>query len=188
MARDLNSPMTTAVDEQLVKPAILFQAEFSDGTVRMWTGVGDLSWDSQTWTGAGNFIQLGKIEETTDIKARGVSITLSGIPSSLISTALQSEYQGRFLTIWLMLFDKDTDAIVSDPVILFKGRMDTMEIDEGEETATIFLSAESRLIDFERKRNRRYTNEDQKIDYPNDKGLEFVAAIQDKPIVWKAPK
>ena len=33
-------------------------------------------------------------------------------------------------------------------------------------------------------RQRRYTSEDQKIDYPNDKGLEFVAEIAEKEIVW----
>jgi hypothetical protein len=46
------------------------------------------------------------------------------------------------------------------------------------------LTAESRLIDLERSRERRYTSEDQKIDYPNDKGLEFIADLQDKEIVW----
>ena len=33
-------------------------------------------------------------------------------------------------------------------------------------------------------RVRRYTAEDQKIDYPNDKGLEFVAEMAEKEIVW----
>ena len=62
--------------------------------------------------------------------------------------------------------------------------MDTMGIEDTGDTANISLTAESRLIDLERSRERRYTSEDQKIDYPNDKGLEFIADLQDKEIVW----
>ena len=46
------------------------------------------------------------------------------------------------------------------------------------------MTAESKLIDLERSRARRYTSEDQKIDYPDDKGLDFIADLQDKAVVW----
>ena len=59
-----------------------------------------------------------------------------------------------------------------------------MSIDDGGQTCTISVSAESRLIDLDRTRERRYTSEDQKIDFPNDKGLEFIADLQDKEIIW----
>jgi hypothetical protein len=59
-----------------------------------------------------------------------------------------------------------------------------MRISDGAETATISVSVENRLIEFQRNRVRRYTAEDQKIDYPSDKGLEFVAEISEKEIVW----
>ena len=62
--------------------------------------------------------------------------------------------------------------------------MDTMVLNDGGETATIQVTVENRLIEFERTRIRRYTAEDQKIDYPNDKGLEFVAEMAEKEIVW----
>ena len=62
--------------------------------------------------------------------------------------------------------------------------MDLMSIDDSGDTANINVTAESRLIDLDRTRERRYTSEDQKIDFPNDKGLEFIADLQDKEIVW----
>ena len=46
------------------------------------------------------------------------------------------------------------------------------------------VTAESRLIDLDVTRERRYTDADQKIDFPDDKGLEFIADIQDKEIIW----
>jgi len=40
------------------------------------------------------------------------------------------------------------------------------------------------LIDLERARVRRYTPEDQKINFPNDKGLDFVSDLTDKVVQW----
>ena len=62
--------------------------------------------------------------------------------------------------------------------------MDQMTIAEGPETSTIALSVESRLIDLERIRTRRYTSEDQKRRFPGDLGLDFVNSIQDKELFW----
>jgi hypothetical protein len=59
-----------------------------------------------------------------------------------------------------------------------------MTIDEGPETATIAVGAESRLIDLQRPRVRRYTHESQKSRFPNDKGFEFVNDLQDKKFAW----
>jgi len=59
-----------------------------------------------------------------------------------------------------------------------------MVISDSGQSAEIAISVENRLIEFERTRVRRNTAEDQKIDYPNDKGFEFVTEIQEKDIVW----
>ena len=39
-------------------------------------------------------------------------------------------------------------------------------------------------IAMEEARNRRYTDEDQKIDFSSDNSLRFVAGLQDKEITW----
>jgi hypothetical protein len=73
---------------------------------------------------------------------------------------------------------------VADPVLQFEGRLDVPAIEDGEDTATIAISYESELIDLERARERRYTPEDQAIDYPGDLGFAYVAALQDAQITW----
>jgi len=59
-----------------------------------------------------------------------------------------------------------------------------MNIQESGNVANVNITGESRLIDLEIARERRYTSEDQKIDFPDDKGFEFVADLQNKEIVW----
>ena len=62
--------------------------------------------------------------------------------------------------------------------------MDVMTINEGAEVSTINLSVENKLIRLETANERRYTNEDQKIEHPTDQGFRFVSDIQDKEITW----
>jgi hypothetical protein len=46
------------------------------------------------------------------------------------------------------------------------------------------MTAESRLMDFKRVREIRYTDEEQQNLFSGDVGLEFVNDIQEKPIFW----
>ena len=62
--------------------------------------------------------------------------------------------------------------------------MDTVEIVDGGSTATITMMVENRLRDLDRARTRRYTDADQQSRYPNDRGLEYVPALQEIDIPW----
>jgi hypothetical protein len=97
----------------------------------------------------------------------------------MISTALSETRQGLPATIWLGTMDV-SGTLIADPFILFSGLTDVPIVEDGAETCTVSISVESRLIDLERSRVRRYTPEDQHIDYPGDKGFDFVASLQSK--------
>jgi len=62
-----------------------------------------------------------------------------------------------------------------------------MTISDSGETSTITIAAENKLIAFDRASIRRFTAEDQKIEYPNDKGFEFVSKIAQQEIIWGRP-
>jgi hypothetical protein len=62
--------------------------------------------------------------------------------------------------------------------------MDVMTLTDDGQNAQIGMSAESRLVDFRRVREVRYTHEEQQAIDPTDKGLEFVNGIQEKTIYW----
>jgi hypothetical protein len=183
MSRNLDTSLKTALQADVVLPRLLIKADFDSGTVYLWSGNGDLSWDGQTWSGASSLLHVTSMEEGTEIKANGTNIVLSGIPSDMLSLALSEQYQGRSVVIYLGAIDS-SNTFVTDPIILFRGFMDIMSINESAETATIGVTVENRLIDFERPRVFRYTSEDQKIKYPDDLGFDFVNDLQDKKIRW----
>lgn len=183
MARSLTTAFKNHIAGASVTPILLFYADFPSGAVRAWSGYGNLSWGGNTYTGVGDFGGVDRVAEGSDHSAKGIVFTLAGIPSSLIVVALADAYQGRTCTLWLGAMDS-TGAVIADPYQFFSGRMDVMEIEDGGETATIKLTGENRLIDLNRPRARRYTHEDQQIDYAGDLGLEYVAGLQDKKIYW----
>ena len=183
MARNLTAAMISALTAATVSPRLLAFFDFPSGAVRVWTGQGDQSWDSQTWNGIGSFGTFRPPQTGSDISAKGAEFGLTGIPSSTLSAALGDAYQGKICKCWLACLDS-AGAIVADPYLISYGFMDTMTIDEGGATASVKITSESRLKDLERPRVRRYTDEDQQHEYPGDLGLEFVAAIQNLPIHW----
>lgn len=184
MARNLHSDFNTAVQAAEVHPIMLCKINTSGGDVLVWTGIGDLSYDGDTYIGTGTFAGVSQVSERTDLSASGVTFSLSGIPSALISTALGQVQHGRSCQLWMALLNTSTRALISNPYELFAGFSDVTVITEQAETSTISIQAENRLVDLERPRIRRYTDEDQKSDTANasDVGFEFVPGLQDKTI------
>lgn len=183
MPRPLTPAFIAAVTAGTVRPALLFRGEFQSGNVALWTGYGQIDVGGETFTGSGTLLGIDAVEETANIQANGTKLTLSGISSQAVSLALQEPYQGRLVEILLALSDAES-VLIDDPSILFSGRADLMTINDDGATCSIGLTAESRLVDLQRARIRKYENEDQKIDYPSDRGFEFVSIIQDQQLKW----
>ena len=183
MSRTITGAVATEVQKQKTRPILLVELDFSSGFVRVWSGVGDLSWDGKTWNGTGDLGTVSPVEETDEIRSTSLVFQLSGIPSALLSTALGEDYQGRAASMWLGFLDA-SDVVIADPVLLWAGHMDVMEIDEGPVTSIISVQTESRLAALKRPKLRRLTREDLQIDFAGDKGFDFIAGLQDRQIVW----
>lgn len=185
MARALSSAMQTAIAATPVRPVLLVEQEFRGATVNLWTGIGPLSWASKNWVGVGDLIGVSELEESADVSAKGVTISLKGIKSSDISLALAGMARNKPGKIWMALLDAN-GAVVATPKIMFSGKLDTCTVDDGPETCTISIALESELIDLERPREVRLTDQEQQKRYPGDRGLENVAALQDASVPWGA--
>lgn len=185
MARTLSAGMITEVTAKSLYPLWIIKAEFDSGDLNIWTGIGPLTYNAETYTGAGNVLSISRIVEATNLEAQGAQFTLSALPAATLSLALNEDYQGRMLSCWFACMDA-TGALVSTPYLQYKGRMDVLDILEAGETATLTMRVENLIVDFRRVKERRYTIEDQKQDYPLDKGLQFIPQLQDMAVVWGA--
>lgn len=183
MSRALAAAMLAQITAGSLRPILFYQGEFTTGTLRLWSGIGTISWNGQLWTGAGTLGTVSAIEETSDIRAVGFQVSLSSQAAAILSLSLAAVRQGYLGYVWLGALDV-SGAVVADPFLAFSGRLDVPEIIDEGERATITISYESRLIDLDKTRERRYTHEDQQIDYPGDLGFEYVASLQDAQITW----
>lgn len=184
MARNLTPAMITAIQAKTVQPFLLVKIETAGGDVRVWSGLGDLTLDSELYIGTGKLGTISPVQESTELRANGLNFQLSGIPSDIVSAALNDMKSGKNVQLWIGFFDTATQAIVADPYELFAGISDVPTLDEGAETSTLSLSAVNRLVELERKRERRYTKEDQAVDDPVDLGFDQVPALQDMEILF----
>jgi hypothetical protein len=182
MSRDLTASVVAQTQAAQVQPFFMFEGDFIGGTVRVWSGIGELNWNNQIWDGYGTLLGISNIDEDNEISAKGITVSLSGIPSETISLALQDCRQGFQGNVYLGFIDNN--EVVSDPVLVFQGRLDVVEIGEGDDTSYISLNYESRLIDLQKPRSSRFTDEDQKRAFPGDLGCAFVISLQDKNIRW----
>jgi len=136
------------------------------------------------YDGVSDLMGISAVEESDGLEVNGVKFTLSGIPSDKILMALDDIQWGREAKVYFATLSTTDWSLVGDPYLLFNGKTDVAEIDEGAETSTIMVSAENRLIDLERPRLRRYTTEDQQIDFPGDLGFEYVPYMKDSSVIF----
>jgi hypothetical protein len=181
MSRDLHPGVEAASIDATVYPAFLAEVQVDGGYLRFWSGLGSIAWNGETWNGAGTLLGVSPVQETDGLAATGMRFSLSGISTEVISATIGNARQGLSAKLWLAVFDS-SGAIIGDPVMLFSGLTDVPEISESGETCTVSMTAESRLIDLERPRVRRYTREDQRTIYPTDKGFNYVPGLQDRKI------
>lgn len=183
MSRDISVGVQNAISATEVQPIILFEGSFASGSVYVWSGYGDLTWGSNTYSGVGTLGAISNVSEGSEISARGITVSMSGIPSDLISLVLADVRQGAVGKVH-MGFLNSSGVVIDDPILMFEGKLDVPSIQEGGDTSTITLTYESRLIDLQRARESRYTNEDQQRAFPGDLGCEFIPSLQEAQITW----
>ena len=182
MPRSLDPSMQAALAAGVVCPAILAQITFATSTEYIWTGIGPLLYDAQTYTGVGSLASLGTVTEGTTVKADGTTVGLSGIDASLYADCMTEIQTGAPAKIWFALLTQG--VVIGAPYLLFSGLVDQPTIEEDTDAITINLALESRLTNLQRASQRRYTSADQRNYYPDDIGFGWVELLNDTADVW----
>jgi hypothetical protein len=184
VTRDITAGVATEVAKSRLRMAMLAELVFDTDPLYVWSGLGSLVWDGRTYLGTGSLGRISQIEETSDVRSNGIQLSLSGIPSALISIALGTQYQGRPCRVRMAFFDA-SNVLIDDPVQVFSGSLDVMQVVDSGTTCEILVTAENRLIDLERPSEvRYYADADQQRYSTGDLGCQFVEKLQTKEIVW----
>ena len=195
MSRTIDSGLLAALTGNSVEPfyavELLFDVKttidvngnpINLGPMRMWTGLGNRTINvrgvNQVFTGTGALLNIAAAEEVGDLSAKAMTLSLTGLDSSVISLALQEPYQRRKARVYMG--EKSVSAVVE----IFSGQMDTMQITDEPDMATVVMTIESKLVELERSRNWRYTDESHRSRHSGDTFFSYVQSIQDQQVAW----
>ena len=187
MSRSLTAGFISASESEHFDGAHLIELAF-DGATSYVTDCGhNVTWNGNTYLGAGHAVGLDVIRETTTGEALAVKLALAGPVSAYRSIALQEHSHGRACTIRVALFNNG--VIIDAPSIEHLGRLGAISMvdeaqDNGEIRSVISVVSESRHSGSRRPKNRRHALEDHQIDHPTDTIHRFMPALQEKLLIW----
>ena len=186
MSRSISTDFNTQITSNSVRPFFAVDIGYENNTLRLWTGYHEVSFDNKTFIGSGSLLRLSNVSESADTKATGLQIVLTGLDDSILNASMSEVEQNIPCTLYFGVLTTTSNAteVVDTPYKMFEGFLDVVNIDNDGETVNIEFRFENKLISLEKPTDKRYTDQDQKQLFPDDKGLEFVASIQNKAIVW----
>ena len=185
MARTIGSTFSTQLSSTQTRPFYAVEFLYTQ-ILRIWTGNGEFNIGGNSYLGLGNLLSIGQVQESGETRASGIRIGATGMDSTILATSFAETQQGVVVNVYfgVLTTTSNAQAIVDDPYQIFSGFVDTVTVSEEGETSSISFDIESKLISLEKPLDFRYTDQDQKFYFPNDKGLEFVDDLQDKSVVW----
>jgi len=183
VTRAVEADLQTEIAAQTYRSVMLVSIGFTSTTVRLNSLNRDISWDGNTYLGNGWLMPIRAIQETPEVRAVGVEIPLVGVSSTLISLALLNVDQNLDANVYLGALDA-SGALVSDPLLLFKGKVDSTVIDDRAVNPTVTVQVETYLARLNRPQNFRYTNENQRALFSGDRGFEYVSKLEDWNGFW----
>ncbi len=115
MSRDIGTDLTSALEDSVIYPFFAIELLFDgDNALRLWSGERVLFYEGKDWIGTGSLLNIDLVEETSEIAAKGANVSLSGVPSEVLSLALSEPYQGRKANIYFGMFDSTSGEVITE--------------------------------------------------------------------------
>ena len=174
---------------------VLVELDLPGGARRAWNGVQELTTnDQKVWGPVGEFGTVGSVEGGSAMESPGfqLGLALPGIDGATASAfaaavagAREMDVFGRWVTIWLQLFDRDTNAPSGLPIAVAAGVMVQVEDSwDGVSGASLRLSCEHVLTAALAGAGGWLTDSDQQARHPGDLAFELVGVIKDRTVRW----
>jgi len=184
MDRGSTGAFQTEIVKSANKPFHLVKLSFDDVSYFLSDAYIPVTYDSDTYTPTGSFLAFSDIVETNEANIETISISLSGVDTTYINLFLSGGYLDRTVQIYKAFLDSN-DALVSDPLLIFDGRLNNPVIKEDVDagTSTIAVQASSLFVDFDRINTRFTNNESQQSFFAGDTGFRFSSVVV-KELNW----
>lgn len=145
------------------------------------TGYKSIVYGGDTYIPGSNILGISPVEETKDVKTSAISISLSGIPNTIIAALENVDAIGGIVTIYQAFWDQDTNTIAGTVYQKWQGIINSHAVDEeNTESGNVNITVECKNIvgAILNTKNGRYTsNSSFSTSTANDASMEFVASM-----------
>jgi hypothetical protein len=182
MDRGASSPFITELVKSANAPCYLFELHFDSGVDYVTDCQRSISWGGHVYNGFGKVLSFTGLEESSDMSIPNVTLAISGVDQSYVALALSEPFLDRQLLIYKAFLD-EAQGVITSPICIFDGRMDTMTVSDGPSDCTVAIGATNQWGDFDRKPGRHTNSQEQNVYFPGDKFFDYVTQIN-KQMKW----
>ena len=187
---ELNQEATTA---RIVRPILFARLDFASGVRRLHTEIGPRTarhpvFGVETYDGIGDFGGItGPITESVSDSPYAVTIALSGVNASLMDRTLNDDYHGRDADL-MFGFDDENGELLDDPVVVWSGYMDKVDVALSQGLADLSLTCESRAALLQGSSELIFSDEQKQSSHPGDLVAEYLYRMIDMTLSWGGDK
>jgi hypothetical protein len=174
----------------------LIELDFLQGVLRYTTYgisldavVGGVTYN---YRGLGDALAIDQLKEGEDPRPDQLTVSLSLANAASLGAALGAvhTYRNRPMRVYLQLLD-DVGAIEGAAALRYTGVMDKINVSVESDAATgtrrgriDLVCGRKGLVRARHEEGMRLTHQQHQLLHPGDRGLEYLAAMIDKPRMW----
>lgn len=169
-----------------VPVATLFKFEGRTRTLRLWDGQRKfVTLDGNEWLASGQLISVSGLEQPRGMTAPQATFTLEGATDDMVNWAANAETEitNRPCAVYIQFLTERMKPL-DNPIALWAGVMDTMNVSAGVKNQIITLTAEQLFVSRIRTPYGFMTDSDQQARWSGDRGLEFMPTLRNKKTKW----
>ena len=177
--------LTTAVKNELatdsLQPINLVYINVGTG-YRFTDHYKDVTYDSNTYSASSLFTKLTSVTESAEVEVSNITLSFSGADQTIISLFLSNAYMDKEVEVYKGLLNA-SQALIADPFLLVKGRIESFNIDEDLESSDVQIVVASHWADFDKIKGRKTNTNSQQLYFAGDLGFDYASqTVQD--IKW----
>ena len=116
----------------------------------------DLDYDGNTYLSNGLLMKFADVTKDQVMKVGSYNLELSNVDTTIANAYMTTSFRGYEADILIAIMENG--VIVGDPIIMFKGTVDTWGIQEGTSGSTLQIKLTSHWASYNQKAGR-YTND-----------------------------
>lgn len=181
MPRIIDSGDVGDIQGRSTHPVILGKFLF-DTPVYVHTGLGTIIFEGDSYLGIGVQGGISGLVETFSLVPAPVEVSLSGIYPQFFNEVLNSgNYHDRIILYYAHRNDNGT--LRGTPWIMYRGRLKKNRLRKGDENVAVF-TIQHVLSVLNKRRNAKYTDEEQQRRYPGDNAFARVQQMETVQLLW----